>query len=104
MTINVYGVGNAIMDLQVQCDDAFLEAQAIEKGIMTLTSEEDQQKILDALQEHKINTCSGGSAANTIVGIADMGGQVAYCGKTGSDNFGLQYATELQDLGIHFGA
>jgi sugar/nucleoside kinase (ribokinase family) len=104
MTINVYGVGNAIMDLQVQCDDAFLEANGIEKGIMTLTSAEDQQKILDALHKHKLNTCSGGSAANTIVGIADMGGKVAYCGKTGSDNFGLQYAAELQGLGIHFGA
>ena len=104
MTINVYGVGNAIMDLQVQCDDAFLEENGIAKGIMTLTSQEDQQKILDALQEHKVNTCSGGSAANTIVGIADMGGKVAYCGKVGSDNFGLAYATELQNLGIHFGA
>jgi len=104
MSINVYGVGNAIMDLQVQCDDAFLEANGIEKGIMTLTSEEDQQKILTALKKHKVHTCSGGSAANTIVGIADMGGKVAYVGKTGSDNFGLQYATELQDLGIHFGA
>ncbi len=104
MTINVYGVGNAIMDLQVQCDDAFLAENGIEKGIMTLTSEEDQQKILDTLQEHSVNTCSGGSAANTIVGIADMGGKVAYVGKTGSDNFGLAYATELQNLGIHFGA
>ena len=104
MTINVYGVGNAIMDLQVQCDDAFLAENSIEKGIMTLTSEEDQQKILAALQKHSVNTCSGGSAANTIVGIADMGGKVAYCGKVGSDNFGLAYATELQNLGIHFGA
>ncbi len=104
MTINVYGVGNAIMDLQVQCDDAFLAENGIEKGIMTLTSEEDQQKILDALHKHSVNTCSGGSAANTIVGIADMGGKVAYCGKVGSDNFGLAYATELQNLGIHFGA
>ncbi len=104
MTMNVYGVGNAIMDLQVQCDDAFLEANGIEKGIMTLTNADDQQKVLDALHQHEVHTCSGGSAANTIVGIADMGGKVAYCGKVGSDNFGLQYATELQNLGIHFGA
>jgi len=104
MTINVYGVGNAIMDLQVQCDDAFLASQGIEKGIMTLTSEEDQQKILHALKDHNIHYCSGGSAANTMVGITDMGGKVAYVGKTGSDHFGLQYASELQDLGIHFGA
>ncbi len=104
MTINVYGVGNAIMDLQVQCDDAFLSANNIEKGIMTLTETADQQKILAALTKHDINYCSGGSAANTIVGIADMGGTVSYCGKTGSDNFGLQYASELRELGIHFGA
>ncbi|MDX8381928.1 MAG: adenosine kinase [Ghiorsea sp.] len=104
MTINVYGVGNAIMDLQVQCDDTFLAAQGIEKGIMTLTTEDEQQRVLIALNDLKINYCSGGSAANTIVGIADMGGKVAYVGKTGSDNFGLQYAVELQDLGIHFGA
>ncbi len=104
MSFNVYGVGNAIMDLQVKCDDAFLVANNIEKGIMTLTSAEDQQKILKALSDHDINYCSGGSAANTIVGIADMGGTVGYCGKTGSDSFGLQYATELQELGIHFGA
>ena len=104
MGFNVYGVGNAIMDLQVQCDDVFLKTNDIEKGIMTLTNETDQQKILSALSSHDINYCSGGSAANTIVGIADMGGSVGYCGKTGSDNFGLQYATELQDLGIHFGA
>jgi len=104
MTINVYGVGNAIMDLQVQCDDDFLAAQGIEKGIMTLTTEDEQQSVLIALNDLKINYCSGGSAANTIVGIADMGGKVAYVGKTGSDNFGLQYASELQELGIHFGA
>ncbi len=104
MSFNVYGVGNAIMDLQVRCDDAFLEANGIEKGIMTLTEEADQQKVLKALSDHDINYCSGGSAANTIVGIADMGGKAGYCGKTGSDNFGLQYASELQQLGIHFGA
>jgi len=104
MSFNVYGVGNAIMDLQVQCDDDFLSANGLEKGIMTLTEEADQQKILSALANHDINYCSGGSAANTIVGIADMGGKVNYCGKTGADNFGQQYASELRELGIHFGA
>lgn len=103
MNINVYGVGNAIMDLQVLCDDTFLSANAIEKGIMTLTEPEAQAHILTALEGHTIHYCSGGSAANTIVGIADMGGSVAYCGKTGSDHFGLQYASELQNLGIQFG-
>ncbi len=100
MNYDVFGVGNAIMDLQVRCDDAFLEQHGIEKGIMTLTEPERQQAILDALADHKVNYCSGGSAANTIVGIADMGGKAAYAGKTGSDAFGKQYLHEMRQLGI----
>ena len=100
MSYDVFGVGNAIMDLQVKCDDAFLTANGIDKGIMTLTEPARQQEILSALADHKINYCSGGSAANTIVGIADMGGKAAYAGKTGSDKFGTQYINEMNELGI----
>lgn len=100
MGYDVFGVGNAIMDLQVQCDDAFLEKMGIEKGVMTLVDEQRQQEILDALCDHKINYCSGGSAANTIVGIADMGGKAAYACKTGADAFGRQYLDEMRELGI----
>jgi len=96
----VYGMGNAIMDLQVRCDDAFLQQQGIEKGVMTLTEPEQQQKILNALQGHEIHYCSGGSGANTIVGIADMGGDTVYASKIGSDAFGQQYVDEFQALGV----
>ncbi|MDX8398229.1 MAG: adenosine kinase [Mariprofundaceae bacterium] len=100
MSYDVYGVGNAIMDLQVQCDEAFLEQQGIDKGVMTLTDIDRQKSILDALDGHNINYCSGGSAANTIVGIADMGGSTAYASKTGNDGFGSQYLNEFKNLGI----
>ena len=100
MSFDVYGVGNAIMDLQVQCDDAFLSANKIEKGLMTLTEPADQQQILKALSGQNIHYCSGGSAANTIVGIADLGGHVAYAGKPGIDNFGRRYSEEMRNLGI----
>jgi sugar/nucleoside kinase (ribokinase family) len=100
MSYDVFGVGNAIMDLQVQCDDAFLRTHEIEKGIMTLTDPGRQQQILDALSDHKVNYCSGGSAANTVVGIADMGGIAAYAGKTGEDKFGKQYLDEMRTLGV----
>ncbi|ATX79301.1 hypothetical protein Ga0123461_0881 [Mariprofundus aestuarium] len=100
MSYDVFGVGNAIMDMQVQCDDAFLEKMGIEKGIMTLVDEQRQQEILDALADHNVNYCSGGSAANTIVGIADMGGKSAYACKTGADGFGQQYLDEMRKLGI----
>jgi hypothetical protein len=100
MSYNVFGVGNAIMDMQVRCDDAFLESNGIEKGIMTLVDEKRQQSILDALTEHDVHYCSGGSAANTIVGIADMGGTTAYACKTGADSFGRRYLEEMNKLGI----
>ena len=100
MSYDVYGVGNAIMDLQVRCKDDFLVQNGIEKGIMTLTEPVRQLSILEALSDHSVNYCSGGSAANTIVGIADFGGKVAYAGKTGADEFGQRYLEEMRDLGI----
>jgi len=100
MGYDVFGIGNAIMDMQVRCEDSFLEKAGIEKGIMTLVDEERQKSVLEALSGHDVNYCSGGSAANTIVGIADMGGRAAYACKTGEDNFGRRYLEEMQQLGI----
>lgn len=100
MGYNVYGVGNAIMDMQVRCEDNFLASTGIDKGIMTLVDEARQKHVLDALTEHDVNYCSGGSAANTIVGIADMGGTTAYACKTGTDAFGRQYLDEMKELGV----
>ncbi len=100
MQFDVYGVGNAIMDLQVHCTDEFLQENNIEKGVMTLTEPEKQQEVLQALSNHAVHYCSGGSAANTIVGLADLGGRAAYAGKTGKDDFGRRYLEEMRDLQI----
>ncbi len=101
MTYNVYGVGNAIMDLQLQCEDDFLDSIGVEKGIMTLVEEAQQKHVLDALAEHDVHQCSGGSAANTIVGIADFGGTSSYACKIGNDEFGRQYQAEMHELGVN---
>ncbi len=100
MSYDVYGVGNAIMDIQVRCDDEFLRQQGIEKGVMTLVEEERQREVLEALRRYEVHYCSGGSAANTIVGVADMGGSAAYACKVGDDNYGRQYLEEMRHLGI----
>lgn len=100
MGYDVFGVGNAIMDMQVRCEDGFLADTGIDKGIMTLVDDARQQEILEALAGHEINYCSGGSAANTIVGIADMGGKTAYACKTGNDAFGERYLGEMRELGV----
>ncbi len=97
---NVYGIGNAITDLQLRTDDAFLTAIGADKGIMTLVDETRQSDVLQALDGHTVNRCSGGSACNTIVGIADFGGRAAYACKVGTDDFGHHYVEELRQFGI----
>lgn len=97
---DVYGIGNAITDLQLRTDDAFLSAIGVDKGIMTLVDEARQSDVLQALDGQAVHRCSGGSACNTIVGIADFGGRAAYACKVGADALGHRYIEELRDLGI----
>ncbi|MDQ6962274.1 MAG: adenosine kinase [Mariprofundaceae bacterium] len=100
MAFDVYGVGNGIMDLQVQTEDAFLQQASLDKGVMTLVDEEQQISVLHALSKHQINYCSGGSACNTMVGISDFGGKTAYACKVGNDEFGQKYLNELEEIGV----
>jgi sugar/nucleoside kinase (ribokinase family) len=99
-TYDVYGIGNAITDLQLRTDDTFLTDIGADKGIMTLVEEARQSDVLQALDGHTVNRCSGGSACNTIVGIADFGGRAAYACKVGTDEIGSHYIDELRSLGI----
>ncbi len=100
MSYDVYGIGNAIVDLQVQVQDDLLEALGVEKGVMTLVEIDQQRQVLTGLTGLDVNRCSGGSACNTVVGVADFGGAAAYACKVGSDEMGRFYLNELKDLGI----
>jgi sugar/nucleoside kinase (ribokinase family) len=100
MTYDVFGVGNAIVDIQLQVDDAFLHHIDVAKGLMTLVEAEQQVKVLAALAGHATNRCSGGSACNTIVGVADLGGTAVYAGKTADDDLGKFYADDLRKVGV----
>ena len=74
MQYDVYGVGNALVDIQARVSDATLQKLGFAKGIMTLVDEDIQQKVLGELDGAPISQCAGGSAANTILGVADFGG------------------------------
>ena len=100
MTYDVFGVGNAIVDIQLQVDDAFLHHIEVAKGLMTLVEAEQQVKVLAALAGRATHRCSGGSACNTIVGIADLGGTAAYAGKTADDDLGQFYVDDLRKVGV----
>lgn len=100
MTLDVYGIGNALVDIQAHVSDDFLTEVDYAKGLMTLVEEPAQREILARLEGRPISRCAGGSAANTIVGIAQFGGRVAYAGKTGADEIGQFFAEDVRRLGV----
>ncbi len=101
---DVYGVGNALVDVQVRVDEEFITHLALKKGHMELVDAGRQAQVLAALTRHPVNRCSGGSAANTMVGVAELGGRAAYCGKVGEDDLGRFYRDDLDAVGVRFGA
>lgn len=97
---DVYGVGNALVDIQSRIPDSLLEPLGFGKGIMTLVDEHTQVRVLSSLEGASVSRCAGGSAANTIVGIADFGGKAAYAGKVGQDELGDFWLEDMRNLGI----
>jgi hypothetical protein len=100
MKYDVYGVGNALVDIQAQVSDELLAATGFDKGIMTLVDDDQQQKIINGLSGLNLNRCAGGSAANTIVGVADLGGKTAYVGKVAADETGEFFLKDMRNMGV----
>jgi sugar/nucleoside kinase (ribokinase family) len=97
---DVVGIGNALVDVLSHEDDAFVEKMDLERGAMTLIDEERAHELYDAMGPGV--EISGGSAANTIVGIAAFGGRAAYIGKVRDDQLGEVFAHDLRATGVHF--
>ena len=100
MAFDVYGIGNALVDIQAQVSDDVVAQTEFAKGIMTLVDDDKQQQILESIRGMPLNQCAGGSAANTVVGIADFGGAAAYCGKVGNDAYGQFFADDMRKIGV----
>jgi sugar/nucleoside kinase (ribokinase family) len=97
---DVFGVGNALVDIQAQVEDSLLKDLAIDKGIMTLVDDARQEGVLGKLAGRPLHRCAGGSAANTIVAVADFGGTAAFVGKVGKDEVGKFFLQDMRDLGV----
>ena len=97
---NVFGVGNALVDIQARVPDSVLTDLEIDKGVMTLVDDESQSGVLKAIEGIPLNRCAGGSAANTIVALAEFGGTAAFVGKVGEDETGEFFLKDIRDLGI----
>jgi sugar/nucleoside kinase (ribokinase family) len=97
---DVLCIGNAIVDIIAQCDDAFLSENGIVKGAMNLIDAE-RAELLYARMGPAIEA-SGGSAGNTAAGVAGFGGRAAYFGKVADDELGRIYAHDIRAQGVAF--
>ncbi len=99
---DVYAVGNALVDLEYRVDDAFLQAQGIEKGVMTLAEADAQARLLNALdnQHTREKQASGGSAANSIIAASAFGSRCFYSCKVAADSLGDFYRRDLIAAGV----
>ena len=102
MKYDVVGIGNALVDIEVQLSDEELSKLGYPKGGMTLSSATDQLKLIEKLKAHSFSTCSGGSAANTIHGIGALGGDAYYIGRIANDSYGKHYTQDMSDCGVGF--
>lgn len=97
---NVFGIGNALVDIVTEVDDNFLVEHNIEKGLMTLVDEESQTKISNAINMNNSNKQCGGSAANSIIAVSQFGGSSYYSCKVADDDLGHFYKKDLKANGV----
>ncbi|MCB9360023.1 MAG: adenosine kinase [Flavobacteriales bacterium] len=97
---NVYGIGNALVDIVTEVDDQFLQEHNIEKGLMTLVDEEHQTRVSNAINLNNSNMQCGGSAANSIIAVSQFGGSSYYSCKVANDELGSFYKKDLKDNGV----
>jgi sugar/nucleoside kinase (ribokinase family) len=100
LDLDVVGIGNAIVDVMAPGDDAFLAHHGMTKGTMTLVDEARAGEIYAAMGTTV--TASGGSAANTIAGIASLGGRTGFIGKLRDDELGAAFRHDIASAGTVF--
>lgn len=99
-SLDVVGIGNAIVDVLVQTDDAFLQANGLQKGGMALIDEQQAETLYQS-SGPGLET-SGGSVANTMVGIAQLGGRAGFIGRVRDDQLGGIFSHDIRAVGARF--
>jgi sugar/nucleoside kinase (ribokinase family) len=100
ISYDVLGICNAIVDVLAPAEDAFLEAHGMAKGAMTLIDAERAEELYAAMGSG--TEASGGSAANTVAGVAALGGRACFIGKVRDDELGSIFAHDIRAIGVDF--
>jgi sugar/nucleoside kinase (ribokinase family) len=99
-TYNVYGIGNAIVDIVTEVDEDFFAKNEIEKGVMTLVDEKRQHHLMKAIDMKRSRMSGGGSAGNTVTAINQFGGKSFYSCLVAKDELGKFFLADLKRNGI----
>jgi len=101
-TYKLYGIGAALLDIELEVSDSFLAEQGIEKGLMTLVEPAQQDKLLNIIGEEGIKTkqTSGGSAANTLYAASCFGAKTYYSCKTSDDASGQFFINDMKAANV----
>ena len=99
-SFDVLTIGNAIVDVFSRVEESFLARHGVTKGMMRLVSEAESAELFDDMGPS--TQISGGSGANTAVGVASFGGKVAFIGKVKADRLGKVFTHDTQSAGVHF--
>ena len=97
---DVLGIGNAIVDVLAHAEDRFIEKHGLDKGAMMLVDAEQAENLYQEMGASV--ECSGGSAANTVAGIASLGGNAAFVGKVKDDQLGGIFSHDIRAVGVDF--
>ena len=102
---DVCGLGNAIVDIFIEVGEEDFQSLGFERGTMRLVEKSDQEQVLARFHDgdHDLRLVSGGSVANSIIGLSQLGGRGAFIGCVGDDRYGLHYAEEFEQLSIDIG-
>ena len=98
--MKILGIGNAIVDVICKVDDSFLKENNLTKSTMKLVDEAEFKKLLSTLKIEE--TVSGGSVANSIVGLSQLGNKVGFIGKVSDDQLGNKYEEGLKKENVDF--
>ena len=98
--MKILGIGNAIVDVICKVDESFLLENKLTKSTMKLVEENEFKNLLENLKIEK--TISGGSVANSIVGLSQLGNEVGFIGKVNNDNLGKKYLEGLEKEKVKF--
>lgn len=100
MKYDVYGIGNAIVDIVTEVDHDFFEKNEVEKGVMTLVDEKRQLHLMKAIDMKRSKMSGGGSAGNTVVAVNQFGGKSFYSCLVAKDEMGKFFLDDLKRNGV----